>query len=74
VDFIPRRSAPLGLSAFVAMSQLFKTKLISKVKKCCCVNIGDVFKAKYENKLADSPQKANNNPIGKKRIIKGDKK
>ena len=28
----------------------------------------------YENQLADNPQKANNNPTGKKRIIKGDKK
>ncbi len=28
----------------------------------------------YENKLAEDPKKANNNPIGKKRIIKGDKK
>jgi len=28
----------------------------------------------YENKLADNPQKVNNNLIGKKRIIKGDKK
>jgi hypothetical protein len=28
----------------------------------------------YENRLADNPQKANNNPIGKERIIKGDKK
>jgi hypothetical protein len=28
----------------------------------------------YENQLADNQQKANNKPIGKKRIIKGDKK
>jgi len=27
-----------------------------------------------ENKLADNPQKANNSPIGEKRIIKGDEK
>ena len=30
--------------------------------------------ALYENKLAEDPQKANNSPIGKKRIITGDKK
>jgi hypothetical protein len=28
----------------------------------------------YENQLAEDPQKANNNLIGRRRIIKGDKK